>query len=116
MSEFQEVYKQYRRMCSREQKCDDCDIYKYINSKGYIESCSQFLKEHSQEAEEVIMNWTTEHPEPVYPTWEEFLANMMTVDMVRGETANPNSVEKYMRETHIPAGIAEKLGIDPKEG
>jgi hypothetical protein len=62
------------------------------------------------------MAWATEHPEPVYPTWEQYLADLMTADMKADKTDNPNSVENYMRKTRIPADIAQKLGIEPKEG
>ena len=46
------------------------------------------------------MEWAEAHPEPEYPTWVEWFNSMGGVDC--GEP--------------IPADIAEKLGIKPKEG
>ena len=55
-----------------------------------------------------------EHPEPVYPTWGEWLEDMMCDLSAPIET--PQSVNVWMYQTPIPADIAVKLGIKPKEG
>ena len=64
------------------------------------------------DGEKRIMSWAAEHPEPVYPTWAEWLETVGVVDvnqdkgfiLMKPEVKNP-----------IPADIAQKLGIEPKE-
>lgn len=62
-----------------------------------------------------------EHPEPVYPTWWQWLADNGVVDVARipdgcyGAIITKIEPSGKMYE-HIPADIAEKLGIEPKEG
>lgn len=54
------------------------------------------------------MAWAAEHPEPVYPTWIDVLILYGVTD----ETGYNYLDSAY---NHIPADIAEKLGIEPKE-
>lgn len=71
MAEFQEVMKQYRRMCRFFNGEDDsfdcglCPLSVDNNSGGDI--CDDFIRKYSCEAEEIIMKWAAEHPEPTYP-------------------------------------------------
>jgi site-specific recombinase XerC len=61
----------------------------------------------------MIMKWAANHPEPVYPTWEEWL---ITQGVIK---ENPSGGVGYPMPKlfeHIPADIAQKLGIEPKEG
>jgi hypothetical protein len=61
-------------------------------------------------AEKVIAKWAAENPEPVYPTWVEWLAaNKVIVPIELWDAFKVSSQP-------IPADIAEKLGIEPKEG
>jgi hypothetical protein len=68
------------------------------------------------------MSWAAEHPEPVYPTWVEWLKTegvipyMKGLVVVRGDDGNfhdgrVNITEKML--DHIPDDIAEKLGLEP---
>ena len=113
MAEYIEVMKQKRRMCNYYALCimgcplNDID---FCNKNSGEKTNADF-----PEVERRVMSWAAEHPEPVYPTWEQYLADLMTADMKADKTDNPNSVENYMRKTQIPADIAEKLGIEPKE-
>ena len=50
------------------------------------------------------MEWAEEHPEPVYPTWGTWLSEKYDYDL------------REIMYTPILADIAEKLGIEPKEG
>lgn len=80
-----------------------------------------------------IQSWAAEHPEPVYPTWGEWLeqqgicfSSITNYSYVNGITIP--EVFNYQIEGKtafmcgdkvnepIPADIAEKLGIEPKEG
>ena len=64
--------------------------------------------------EGILEKWEKTHPEPVYPTWWEWLADK---GIVPAEVKA--SVAFELCETGlvnpIPADIAEKLGIQPKE-
>lgn len=113
MAEFQEVMRQFDRMCKAHVGCINCRLH---HGDGYSDECSigAFIR-NTAEIEQKVMSWAAEHPEPVYPTWEMYLADRMTADMQDGKTHNPQSVEEYMRRTRIPADIAQKLGIKPKE-
>lgn len=55
------------------------------------------------------MRWDADHPEPVYPTWVEWFREMGVV----------SPKQEYFHDwllKPIPADIAQKLGIEPKEG
>lgn len=65
------------------------------------------------DVEKNVTAWAAEHPEPVYPTWEEWL---ITQGVIK---ENPNGGVGYPMPKllePIPADIAQKLGIEPKEG
>lgn len=64
------------------------------------------------------MSWAAEHPEPQYPTFADLLYD----DFLKWCKVNHPRRAKdekawfdYIYETQIPADIAEKLGIQPKE-
>ena len=111
MAEFQEVIRQNKRMC-QSVKCCKCDIYRLCGED--LSKCQRFINNNPKKAEEVIMSWAAEHPEPVYPTWWEWLENMGIVSNAKSECS------KFFDTTRmydsIPADIAQKLGIEPKEG
>lgn len=66
------------------------------------------------ELEEALLSWAAEHPEPVYPTWGEYLASIGVM-----KPAQPDKAYEVwftqLYSTNIPADIAQKLGIEPKE-
>jgi hypothetical protein len=75
--------------------------------------------------EEIVMSWAAEHPEPVYPTWLEWLKSMGVIPYLMGlvtvrdvdgtfDDGHVNITENALKE--IPADIAQKLGLQPKEG
>ena len=66
----------------------------------------------SFDAERIIMDWAAGHPEPVYQTWGEWLERV--IPHGNGDTALTFAV--YAMRQPIPADIAEKLGLEPKEG
>lgn len=100
MSEFSEVMKQKNRMC-KSILCCSCDIYDMCERE--ITKCYQFIHNNPKKAEEIIMRWAAKNPEPVYPTWSEWLASEYGYDL-REILYNP-----------ISADIAQKLDIKPKE-
>ena len=112
MTEFSEVMRQFDRMCKEHAGCVDCPLA----TKGSIETkCSigSFIDE-SEYVEREVMQWAAEHPEPVYPTWVDWL---VMVGVLGRETRHGHDyyfVESAMFKP-IPADIAEKLGLEPKE-
>jgi hypothetical protein len=51
-----------------------------------------------------LEKWSAEHPEPVYPSLYENLTDMYS------------AAWNMIKDKPIPADIAQKLGIEPKEG
>ena len=125
MAEFMYIMEQVRRICYEHSDCEMCPLYKIHNSSGcafdYYVSDGVSL----DEVERKIDAWAKKHPEPVYPTWSEW-QNSIFIDgikrIVQCEFGGSNRF-KCKEETcyqcinePIPADIAEKLGIKPKEG
>lgn len=106
MAEFTEVMRQLGRICANNfDECDICDLRLFCPSKTFL---SKYVKSgRTEKLEEMVMKWAAEHPEPVYPTWYRWLIMMGAV----------GSVEDLFSDLQrpIPADIAEKLGIEPKE-
>lgn len=104
--DFVQVMKDWRRMCMAMEKLHPNDACAGCRLEGY--GCPAIYEDNSHvdysDVERKVTAWAAEHPEPVYPTWYEFL------------------VERYHKAWEaigcdsIPADIAEKLGIEPKEG
>lgn len=123
MAEFIEVMEQARRICNASRDCGLCPLYPVHNGWGcafnYLTDGVNF-----DEVERKIRAWMSEHPEPVYPTWTEW-RNSMFPDAERdispcafGSRDRFNCAERTCdtcNERQIPADIAEKLGIKPKE-
>lgn len=97
MAEFSEVMKQYIRMC-RLSTCEKCVLHGMD-----VLPCGARAKENPKEFERRVMEWAEAHPEPVYPTWKTWLISEWV--------ANTPKIDEP-----IPADIAKKLGIKPKEG
>ena len=101
MAEFQYTMKQWRRMCKARESCGSCLLYGRC-----VDPDSQTDTEIAT-LEERIMQWVAEYPEPVYQTWGEYLFSTIYRQSL--------SFAQIMTEP-IPAEIAQKLGIEPKEG
>lgn len=119
MSDFQEVMRQRNRMCEKYYgHCGDCPL-------NAFKLCA-----HPQDGvlpayEAVILGWAAKNPEPQYPTWGEWFSD----NFPNGKLTNfcPSVFDKDMidcanyphcdgcHDCSIPAEIAIKLGIKPKE-
>lgn len=115
MAEFVDVISEIRRMCSSYNLCEECDFKTKHICKTFIQCTSV---EDAKEIEEKVMNWAKQHPKPQYPTWGEWfeaqgelMAEWRNVRVVSNVGTGVIGV-LYQR---IPADIAEKLGIEPKE-
>ena len=77
-----------------------------------------------EKIESIVMQWAAEHPEPTYPTWEEW-GEQWKQAFPEAESTPCLSLFKKVdcgepcascRAKPIPADIAEKLGIKPIGG
>lgn len=102
MAEWMEVMNQFDRMCLYHQRKHECPMGCPMSGVN-ISQCRKIAFECPDSVERTVMSWAAEHPEPVYPTWGEYLHTLHNEPSSR-ELSKP-----------IPADIAEKLGIEPKE-
>lgn len=129
MAQFVEVMKQARRICLEHPgDCHGCPLH---DDEGL--ACRFYLNEtyfYDDGTERIVLKWAEEHPERVYPSWDEawnalypdaydkrvpclryFLPHDKYVELC--EKINGRCYK--CRQQPIPAEIAEKLGIRPKE-
>lgn len=126
MAEFVEVMKQARRMCNEMDECEVCPLY-----DGFSECCllsdgslchmdSDFARYEAD-----IMKWAAENPEVRYPTWREWQReHFRDAAIMMRPCVYISYTDAHCRDYEdcgdcvnqpIPADIAEKLGIKPKE-
>ena len=122
MAEFTEVMRQARRLCEEQQNIDFCVRCPMQGKDGCMVVADAENIDYV-EVERKIMDWAKEHPEPVYPSWEEGWRQLFPDAKY---TPCPNIFgHKYMvrdckylictdcKSNPMPAEIAEKLGIKP---
>ena len=117
MSEFTKVLKQWRRMCNS-YKCAECPGRTTDDADTICMLVSTENQRTEENVEAIIKTWAAEHPEPVYQLWGEWFEEHG--DLISG-WHNATNVQ-WMAHTFsrllctpIPADIAQKLGIVPKE-
>lgn len=121
MSEFITVMRQARRMCaeysgkSQEEDCSQsCPLYSGW-CMGMEEGVCFIPKvEEMEKIEALVTAWAEEHPEPVYPTFYQWVETQMGGD--RAKIVDDHDFVKWMDATHISAELAEKLGVKPIDG
>lgn len=102
MGDFVQTMKDWRRMCNTLGgiNCDGCKLHiEGDNCVAVYEGEMDYAK-----VEKVVTAWAKENPAPIYPTWREFIEDVTGILMID------------VVDDPIPADIAEKLGIEPKEG
>ena len=114
MADFVQTMKDWKRMCNAMEKLRPDDSCCGCRLEGY--GCPAIYEDDNHvdyaDVEKNVTAWAAEHQEPVYPTWEQFIAEMY---LRSGRTKYHNITEWKINE-RIPADIAQKLGIEPKEG
>ena len=108
MAEFNEVMRQYKRMCDSN-SCIECPMYCQCGM-GVVKSAPDTFEKR-------VMEWAEAHPEPVYPTWIEWMRDIGLAEkpgLWNDFKGNVFATTQIYQP--IPADIAEKLGIKPKEG
>ena len=124
MAEFQEVMKQAKRMC-KAHTCGDCPLRTMECECRMCFPPDEIGGQKELEAiQHIVMDWAKAHPEPRYPTWEEWhkanfpgarhdiCPNYFMSNKPLGTCAVSC---KKCANTPIPADVAEKLGIKPIE-
>ena len=116
---FQEVMKQFDRMCWHYQQKRECPMACPMNGVN-ISQCRKIAFEEPKVTEQTVMQWAEENPEPVYPTWVEWLLEQGVASKRRGFRFEEDGMYEYCLTAYafkpMPADIAQKLGIPPKEG
>ena len=125
MADFVQTMKDWRRMCKHysdesmkdgQHSCAAMCPLGHNNACGMIEDA---LDSDIEVTEKEIAKWAAEHPEPVYPTWSEWLyeqgvlgdkyvcsiPELIASNVATGKVDDP-----------IPVDIAQRLGLQPKEG
>lgn len=140
MAEFQEVCRQAQRMLSESLIRSDEPIWATSIGPFRVQwadapwlsdtepNAARFYMmtnfEDAEHAEKMIMKWAAEHPEPVYPTWAEWLLEVGGGKERNIETGGHcgntyvTEVEHFVAalDSPIPEHIAKSLHIAPKEG
>lgn len=125
MAEFVQVTVQARRMCN---KCGENCFVCPLNSTG---DCILMLDNDNAcdsdyaKTEDIVMQWAKEHPEPVYPSWAEgwkqlfpYGDDVPCLGLFDTKYYDGDCMERSCtkcKNAPMPAEIAEKLGIKPKE-
>ena len=107
MADFVQTMKDWRRMCMAMEKLRPDDSCCGCPLEGY--GCPAIYEEDSShvdyaDVEKNVTAWAAEHPEPKYSTWMEYLFTIY------------DTVWPQIATMEIPADIAQKLGLQPKEG
>ena len=112
--DFVQTMKDWRRMCrymDKEYGNSSCEKCPLGGCNAIYEMCG---KENFTDMEHDISTWAAEHPEPVYPSWVEWLYEQgLMTDVIDGKGGN---FLYNLASKPIPADIAQKLGLQPKEG
>jgi len=129
VADFVQTMKDWKRMCNsmgQENEytaCDKCDLRDF--------GCPAIYEKEGDNAdwkrvENVVAKWAAEHPEPKYPTWLEWLHDLGLIVQREGTFTEygPNEAFSAIKKVDIltikgyqsiPADLAQKLGIEPKE-
>ena len=95
MAEFQEVMREWVRVRKATASSTEENVLSVYPLEAYDDCLIASIEKN-------VMKWAAEYPEPVYPTWGEYLHTLHNEPSSR-ELSKP-----------IPADIAQKLGIEPK--
>lgn len=128
MAEFTEVMRAAKRMCdSFGDECSECPL-KRANTGTHGSLCVSVgggSAEMYKLIEERVMQWAAAHPDPAYPSWNEwyqknflgaYRAGKRVCPALFGDGANcyrETDCDKC-RDRPISADVAVKLGIRPE--
>lgn len=122
MSEFTEIMRQAERLCAAYGGMCGMRNCPLNDENACCILPDQDCKDYN-ELERIIMDWAAEHPEPVYPSWEDGWRQLFPESS--GTPCPANYGKKYRnicclntlcvncKQSPMPAEVAEKLGIKP---
>ena len=123
MAQFVEVMNQARRICLEHPgDCDGCPLHDDDGLVCRFDLGEKYL--YYDTAERIVLKWAEEHPE--YPSWYQYQETTFPghtrwicpmafgIECPSKSTTDAHAC-KVCRDNPIPAEIAEKLGIKPKE-
>lgn len=119
MMNFSQVMHDWRRMCNTldkihgEEACSYCPIFHTDTIAGCCDAIYEDLAANIDwdKIASIVETWAAKNPEPVYPTWYEYVWSQLT----KKEPISDHDLATWMENNRIPADIAEKLGLKPKE-
>ena len=123
MAQFVEVMNQARRICLEHSgDCDGCPLHDDDRLVCRFDLGEKYL--YYDTAERIVLKWAEDHPE--YPSWYQYQETTFPghtrwiCPMAFGiECPSKSKTDahtcKVCRDNPIPAVVAEKLGIKPKE-
>ncbi len=119
VSEFEQTMRDWRRMCDKMNNeyaigaCTNCPLFSVGAKRSGCAAIHTDWAAHIDwgKVASIIETWAAEHPEPVYPTWAEWL---MSIGVISGLFPNGAVDALGNIKLPIPADIAEKLGLKPK--
>lgn len=125
MAEFAELMKQARRMCGSI-SCDNCILPRSSDEMCIWEDApARLTDEVIAEIEAKTLKWAAENPEFRFPTWREWQReHFRDAAIMMRPCVYISYTDAHCRDCEdcgdcvnqpIPAEIAEKLGIKPKE-
>ena len=100
MAEFAEVMRQWERVRKATANSAEENVLSVYPLEEYDDALIADIEKN-------VMQWAAEHPEPVYPSYLEVFGwgHKKTWAEIKDILANP-----------IPADLAKKLNVEPKEG
>ena len=114
MADFVQTMKDWRRMCMAMEKLRPNDACAGCRLEGY--GCPAIYENNShvdfRDVEKQVSEWAEAHPDPVYPTWLEWLMNK---GFVTASSNQYGTSYNFDWDKPIPADIAQRLGLEPKE-
>lgn len=121
MMNFAQTMHNWQRMCKyfSEHYNEDCCRICPIQNCGAIWEMEDTTD--WEEIEKIINTWAVEHPEPIYPSWREYLKKMglTTPKSVYFSDENGAGVKledglTEKADKPIPVVIAAALGLEPR--
>lgn len=113
MYNFEEVMREWKRMCTAMDKLEPNDCYEAcpFHDGNWCGMYSIPKNLDFNKIGEEVMKWAAENPEPIYPTWEEVLLSYNFIKYTIDDKGYKHI--HYGWRDRIPAEFAEKLGIAP---
>ena len=117
MAEFVQIMKDWRRMCKAQDDGSNRDVCATCPFGILGEGCSSIYEDDMDYAklESVVVEWAKKHPLPKMMTFYEWLTTLIN-DKYKNRIVDDHDFVAWLDATPIPADIAQKLGIEPKEG